>query len=79
MMTIATILKKIRTELDWGGPNGYVRLTHEEAEYLHRWAINMCNAKDDLELQIDRLTPALVKALAFRRPRWRFKWWPTSN
>lgn len=57
MMTIAMVLKAIRDDLDWRGPDNSlmpnVKLEREQAEYLHRWAIDMCQAKDDLEYELD--------------------------
>ncbi len=56
-ITIATILKDIDDALAWRGPTdkvmGHVCLTRAEAEYLRKWAIQLCIERDELLARLD--------------------------
>lgn len=58
-LTIGIVLADVKKQLDWRGPSGreqgVVTMPRDHAEYLHRWAIDLCNAKDDLEARITQL------------------------
>ena len=50
--TVATVLKKIRNDLDWRGPNnavmGHIVITREQAEHLHRVVLDIIMERDAL-------------------------------
>lgn len=50
--TIATVLKKIKADLDWRGPNdrvlAHVILSREQGEHLHRVVLDIIMERDAL-------------------------------
>lgn len=67
MITIAEVLAEIKKQYNWRGPSGrgqgIITLSREHAEYLHQWAIDLCNAKDDLEARVERLEREMKSSL----------------
>lgn len=57
--TVATVLKKIKDDLDLRGPNGgklgHVVLSREQAEHLHRVVLDIIMERDALVFQLVEL------------------------
>lgn len=67
-LTIGIVLADIKKQLDWRGPNGreqgVITSPRAYAEYLHEWAIRLCNAKDDMEQELGKMRELLQQARA---------------
>lgn len=77
--TIANVLSKIKTDLDWRGPNdkvlGTICMSRGQAEYLRAWVITLLLERDGLvfaleqtktivrQIDVDELRVNLMKAL----------------
>ncbi len=70
-ITIAMVLAEVRKQLDWRGPNdkaqGIITMPRAYAEYLHRWAIDLCNAKDGMESKLERLDERIAEGIHKQR------------
>lgn len=57
--TIATVLKKMKDDLDWRGPThsrmGHIVLTREQAEHLCRVMLDIIMERDALLFELDQL------------------------
>jgi hypothetical protein len=57
-LTIASILAKIKQDLDWRGPSdkrqGHIVLSYEEAEYLRDTILKIIIERDELLYKLER-------------------------